>query len=171
MADGPIDVLKSRITSGFARSNRYKVLFPFVGAEKIELLCDSVTWPGRQIFTNERLVDMKAHKVAYAFGQEDVSMSFLLTNDWDTWNFIYSWHNRVIGNIESNREYVVNFKNTYTEDIEIYHLDHIDTTRKKVRLKNAFPTTLNALELGNGNENEVIRVSADFSYDNWEIIS
>ena len=165
-----IDTLKSQITSGLARSNQFRVLF-HTGADRFSVLCDSVTWPGRQIFTNERLVDMKTQKVAYAFGQEDVAMSFLLTNDWETWNFIYDWHNRVIGGIEDTREYVVNFKNTYTEDIEIHHLDNADAIKKKVKLKNAFPTTLSALELGNGNENEVIRVSTEFSYDNWEIVS
>jgi len=164
------DVLKATIQSGLARSNQYRVFF-HTNSGVMMILCDSVTWPGRQIFTNERLVDMKTQKVAYAFGQEDVAMSFLLTNDWETWDFIYNWHNRVIGGIEDTREYVVNFKNTYTEDIEIQHLDNAGAIKKKVKLKNAFPTTLNALELGNGNENEVIRVSADFSYDNWEIIS
>jgi hypothetical protein len=165
-----IDTLKSQITSGLARSNQFRVLF-HTEADRFSVLCDSVTWPGRQIFTNERLVDMKTQKVAYAFGQEDVAMSFLLTNDWETWDFIYDWHNRVIGNIEGTREYTVNFKNTYTEDIEIEHLDNAGSIKKKVKLKNAFPTTLSALELGNGNENEVIRVSTEFSYDNWEIIS
>jgi hypothetical protein len=113
---------------------------------------------------------MKTQKVAYAFGQEDLPISFLLTNDWRTWDFIYDWHNRVIGGIEDTREYFVNFKNTYTEDIEIQHLGNAGEIKKKVKLKNAFPTTLNALELGNGNENEVIRVTTEFSYDNWEIM-
>lgn len=166
----PIDTLKSTITSGLARSNQYNVLF-HTNAGEMRILCDSVTWPGRQIFTNERLVDMKAQKVAYAFGQEDIAMTFLLTNDWSAWNFIYDWHNRIIGGIEDTREYFVSFKNTYTEDIEIHHLDNSGEIKKKVKLKNAYPTTLNAIELGNGNENEVIRVSTEFSYDNWEIIS
>jgi len=165
-----IDTLKSTISSGLARSNRYRVLF-HTNVEPLSILCDSATWPGRQIFTQERLVDMKAQKVAYAFGQEDASISFLLTNDWSTWNFIYEWHQRVIGNIEGTRNFTVNFKNTYTEDIEIQHLDQRNEIKRSVKLKNAYPTTLNALELGNGNENEVIRVTAEFSYDNWEIVS
>jgi hypothetical protein len=165
-----IDTLKSSISSGLARSNRYRVLF-HTNVEPLSILCDSATWPGRQIFTQERLVDMKAQKVAYAFGQEDASISFLLTNDWSTWNFIYEWHQRVIGNIEGTRNFTVNFKNTYTEDIEIQHLDQRNEIKRSVKLKNAYPTTLNALELGNGNENEVIRVTAEFSYDNWEIVS
>jgi hypothetical protein len=114
---------------------------------------------------------MKAQKVAYAFGQEDATISFLLTNDWTTWNFIYDWHERVIGNIENTRNFTVNFKNTYTDDIEIEHLDQQNNIKRAVILKNAYPTTLNAIELGNGNENEVIRVTTEFSYDNWEIVS
>lgn len=165
-----IDTLKSTISTGLARSNRYLVLF-HSDNEPLSVLCDSVTWPGRQIFTNERVVNMKTQKVAYAFGQEDAAISFLLTNDWSTWNFIYDWHERIINGLGSTQAYSVNYKNTYTEDIEIQHLDQNNDIKKSIRLKNAFPTTLSALELGNGNENEVIRVTTEFSYDNWEIVS
>jgi len=113
---------------------------------------------------------MKMQKVAYAFDQEDLPISFLLTNDWSTWDFIYEWHERIINNLGDTRNFTVNFKNTYTEDIEIHHLDNANNIKKKLRLKNAFPTTLSALELGNANENEVIRVTTEFSYDNWEIV-
>ena len=166
----PIDTLKSTIKSGLARSNQYRVFFHTRMGEMM-ILCDSVTWPGRQIFTNERYVDMKAQKIAYAFGSEDVSMSFLLTNDWSAWDFIYNWNQRTVSGIGDTKDFFVNFKNTYTEDVEIEHLDNAGEIKKKIKLKNAFPTTLSSIELGNGNENEVIRVSAEFSYDNWEIIS
>jgi len=69
-----IDTLKSNISSGLARSNRYRVLF-HTNNEILDVLCDSVGWPGRQIFTSERLTDTKTRKVAYGFGQEDLPVS------------------------------------------------------------------------------------------------
>lgn len=165
-----IDKLKSNISSGLARSNRYKVVF-HTDSEVLNVFCDSVGMPGRQIFTNERETSMKTEKIAYAFGSEDVPISFILTNDFRAWNFIYDWHSRIIGNIGGTHNFTVEYKNMYTEDIEIHHLGTDGESKKKILLKNAFPTTLSSIELGNGNDNEVIRVSTEFSYDNWTDIS
>lgn len=157
--------------SGFARSNRYRVFFPDDNGD-LSILCDSVGWPGRQIFTSERYTDMKARKVAYAFGQEDVDISFVLGNDWYAWDYLYEWQQRVIGNIGGDRNFFVNYKSDYARnDIRIQHLDTENRVQKEVVLKQVYPTTLNEFELGNGNENEVVRITASFSYDNWEIVS
>ena len=162
-----IDQLKSSVTTGFARSNRYRVLF-HTDSETLDVLCDSVGWPGRQIFTQDRTTNMKVHKVAYAFGHEDVPISFILTNDFRVWDFINEWHKTIIGNVDRLNSYRVNFKSEYARDIEIHHLNSLGYINKRIKLMNAFPTTLSSVELGNGNENEIIRVSTEFSYDNWK---
>jgi len=172
-----IDELKAQMTKGFgpARSNQYMVMFPRTTsgdeAESISVLCDSVSLPGRQILTSERFTDMKARKVAYGFAAEDVEISFILMNDWFTWNYLNSWHRSVIGNLNTLGGYTVGFKDEYSGDVQIEHLNNNSEGQvqinKRILLENAYPTTLNAIELGNGNENEIIRVSASFSYDNW----
>jgi hypothetical protein len=155
--------------AGFARANRYQVEFPDAG-EDLTVICDSITLPGRQIFTEEVLTNMKARKVAYTFGQEDVSVSFVLGNDWYAWDYLYEWQQQVVGNIGADRGFFINYKEDYARNnVIIRHLDTQDKVRKAVKLKNVYPTSLNAIELGNSNENEVIRVSAELTYDNWEI--
>jgi hypothetical protein len=166
-----IDELKAAAVSGFARSNRYRVFFPD-GDGELNVLCDSIVWPGRQIFTNERFVDMKATKVAYAFGQEDIEISFLMRNDWYTWDYLNDWMGRVIGNIGGLEGYTVNYKSDYARNnIRIQHLSTENDVTKEVVLKNVYPTSLNTIELSNESENEIVRVSSEFSYDNWEIVS
>lgn len=156
-------------TKGFARANRYEVEFPDAN-ETLTVICDSVSWPGRQIFTEEVFTNMKARKVAYTFGQEDLEVSFILGNDWYAWDYLNEWQGRVIGNIGGDRRFVINYKEDYARNnIIIRHLDTENKVRKSVKLKNVYPITLNSIELGNSNENEVIRVSAAFAYDNWEI--
>lgn len=172
-----VDDLKAELVRGFgpARSNRYRLLLPALDyeatPETMNILCDSVNMPGRQILTNERFTDMKARKVAYGFASEDIEVSFILTNDWAPWNYLYNWHQRVIGNVTELNNFQVNFKDEYTRDIEIEHLNYsnqnVSQVAKKVVLLNAYPTTVNAIELSNSSENEIIRVSASFSYDNW----
>ena len=172
-----LDDLKAQMSKRFgpARPNRYRVFFPSVefatAAEDMSIMCDSVNMPGRQILTNERYTDMKARKVPYGFASEDVSISFILMNDWSAWTYLNDWHRQVIGNINQLGGYTVNFKDDYAKDIEIEHLNYnnqgASQIAKRILLKNAFPSTLNTVELSNSSESEIIRVSASFSYDNW----
>jgi len=102
-----------------------------------------------------------------------VNLSFILTNDWETWDFLEQWQGSSIQNIESLNGYIVNLKRDYVRDVVIRHLDsskESNQTVKSIRLINAFPTALNSMELGNANENEVMRCSATLAYDNWEIL-
>ena len=175
-----IDDLKAELANGFgaARSNRYRLLLPAfqyeTRPETMNILCDSVSIPGRQILTSERTTDMKVRPVAYGFAQEDVEASFILTNDWSAWNYLYEWQKKVIGRIDALNNYQVNFKDDYARDIEIEHLNYsnqFSQIAKKIVLLNAYPTTLNAIELSNSSENEIIRVSVSFSYDNWRKVA
>ena len=163
------DKLLATFREGFAKANRYQVMFTGdVNPESLNVMCDSVTWPGRQISTNEVYTDMKASKRAYSFIPDDVTVSFILSNDWYAWNYLNDWHSMVIGNVEGDRDFAVNFKEDYQRQILIRHLDEQDNVRRQVLLKGAFPTTLGSIELGNQNENTVMRVTATFSYENWE---
>ena len=83
-----IDGLKAFVNSknGFARTNAWQVVLPQltgfdIATEELNVLCKDVNLPGRQIATNERVVGMKPTKQAYAFLQDDVSMTFHLLND------------------------------------------------------------------------------------------
>ena len=170
-----IDDFKAAFTEGLARTNRYRVTLPDVtfgtNTDALSLLCDSVTMPGRQIFTFERFTHMKAQKSAYTFGQEDIEISFVLGNDWRAWDYLYDWQALTIGNIGGLRNYTVNYKTNYARNgVIIEHLDTQGRTRKAIQLFNAFPTTLNSVELSNATDNEVIRVTASLAYDNWDVV-
>ena len=164
-----VDDFKATFRSGFARSNRYRVFFPDDDGT-LSVMCDTIQWPGRSILTQERFVDFRANKIPYGFAKEDLSISFILDNDWTPWNYIYEWHETIVTNIEDIAGYRVNLKEQYARsDIRLQHLGVSDEVKKEVVFKNIYPISLEALDLGNGNENEVIRVSASFTYDNFEI--
>ena len=171
-----IDDFKAAFSSGFAQANRYKVFFPTAGligrgrsnSYTLSIMCDKASLPGRQLSTEERFTNMKAQKMPYAFAHEDLSISFLIDNDWTAWDYLNTWQSRIIYNISGLNSYTVNYQNEYARDIEVHHLDTQNYPTKRILFKSAFPTTLNAVELGNSNGNEVIRVDAEFSYHNWE---
>lgn len=165
-----VDQLLSQLKSsgGVAKANRYRISFDNIDGNKINVMCDSVTWPGRQIVTNDYMTTMKAIKRPYAFMNEDVTVSFLLTNDWYTWNFLKVWQSSVINNIDqATGAYTVNLKNKYVKQVVIDHLNDQNKVMKSVTLIDAYPTSLNGMELSNASENTVLRCTAAFSYENW----
>lgn len=158
-----------RATAGAARANRYRVSFDRGQGDRLDILCDSVTWPGRQIMTTEYYTDMKAIKKPYAFANEDINISFILTNNWYAWEYLKSWQSSTINQIDTvTNALTVNLRQDYVRQVIIEHLDEQDRPRKIVQLINAYPTTLASMELGNANENTIIRCTATLSYDNWK---
>jgi len=165
-----VDQLLSQfnLSGGVAKANRYSITFDGNDGNKINVMCDSVSWPGRQIVTNDYMTTMKAVKRPYAFMNEDVNISFLLTNDWYTWNFLKTWQSSVINNIDqATGAYTINLKSKYVKQVVINHLNEQDQVTKSVKLTDAYPTSLNGMELSNASENTVMRCTAAFSYENW----
>src|SRR5210317_506175 len=106
-----IDKLKSLVSKkgGLAKANRFNVMFTPPTASllngnlqgiissaisgnfsaknlvndprDISLLCDSVTIPGKQISTLDVQTVKQLVKIPYGYLTDDVSLSFLLTND------------------------------------------------------------------------------------------
>lgn len=168
-----VDDLIANIGVGVAKANRYRVYIPDPGGEsrRLNILCDSVTLPGRQIVTSDRFTSMKSIKMPYAYGNDDVNISFIAPNDYDPLLVMYAWQTQVVDGMGDGAEgdQLINFKDTYVRDIEIHAEDLNERMLWGVKLKNAFPVTLNSIEYGNANE-DVVRVTATFAYDDWDRI-
>ena len=166
-----VDNLRAIISqsNGVAKGNRYRVSLLGGESNKLNILCDSINFPGRQVTTQDYLTDMKTKKMPYAFENDEVTIVFLLGNDWYAWNYLKAWQNNIINKIDSvSGAYTVNFKSQYSRQVVIDHLDDNNAVKKTITLLNVFPTSLNSIELSNASENTMLRCTATFSYDNWE---
>ena len=162
-----INDLKSTMTAGFARPNRYAVFF-HKDTSTLSWMVDNVSLPGRQLSSSDRYTDMRVSKIAYAFINEDITMTFLLSNNFESWNFLKEWQDDVITNMGELGGYKVRFKRDYSKDFIIKALDMNDKTTKEIKVLGAYPTSLQSIELSNSSENEVIRCTATFSYETWQ---
>ena len=194
-----VEQLKSIISrkGGIAQANMWKVFLPALpgvqSARDLNVLCKDVILPGRQILTQERTIGMRPKKVAYAYGEEDVPMTFLLLNDYGIKDYFEAWQAMTI-DFETQG---IKYKDDYCRDIVITQLAkrkkngidinfNIDLSADslaemfdlsvttdieiyKCRLKRAFPTTMNALQLNN-EQNGLLELNVQMSYDNWESI-
>lgn len=166
----PVSDLASQISQrgGLARSNMFAVTFtgpasinpnPYL----VNALCESVTLPGRAISTIEHGTIRQATKRPYTFINDDVTLTFLVTNDFYMKNIFDKWMKHVV----DDEKGVVYYKNQYVSDMTITVLDLRSKFIYKCTLQNAYPITMNAVELSNANENGLIRLSVTLTYDNY----
>jgi hypothetical protein len=131
------------------------------------MFCESVTLPGRQIATNDFYTDMKGYKKPYAYINDEVTMTFYLTNDYYMHKYIKSWMDVIMP--KDGDSYQVGYKSDYARDIVIQQLGNSNfVPAAGIVLKNAYPLSLSTINLSNASENEIVRITVTFAYDDWE---
>ena len=175
-----IDSFKSKLGRGLAKSNLYTIEIPTVGidnritSETLNFMSKSVQLPGRQVMSVDKNIGMFTEKVAYGFAVQDVSLSFHVTNDYTTKLFFEAWQRRCIDTTSIGLP-EIGFKKDYVRDVTIRQLapNRANLSQYEVvyscRLRDAFPTTLNAVELNN-EQNGTVEVSVQLSYTDWSEI-
>lgn len=185
-----IDTLKSTIgkRGGIARSNKFNVIFTpptqsllnlnpsaIIGAlaggasakslisdpRDISLLCQGASIPGQQISTFDYMAEKQIVPIPYAVIQEDVSLKFLVTEDMYIRRMMDDWLSSII-NLET---YQAGYKKDFACDVVIQQLSMENKPIYGVKLINAFPTTINSIELDQMQETAPMELNVTLSYD------
>jgi hypothetical protein len=132
----------------------------------IAFLCESCTIPGRSIATTEYAnTSGKAVKKPYAYINEEVTFTFLLTGDYFIKHFLDEWMNQIF-DYNTQR---LSYKKDYVRDVEIMQLSKngVNAPIYTVKLMGAYPIAVNAIELTNTGENTIQRVTVTLAYDDF----
>jgi len=176
-----VDDFKSLVTSkgGLARSNLFVVelpgISPYATMSELNLLCKDVVLPGRQITTRERTIGLTTRKMAYGYLVDDVSMTFHVMNDYGVKEYFEAWQNKAV----DQNTYEVGYKSDYAQSVKISQIKKgsgigVATTNQLATdevvyscvLEEAFPTTLNAIQLNNELDG-ILELNVQLSYTNW----
>ena len=137
---------------------------PFINDPRdVSILCDSVTLPGRQISTSDVQTNLLSVKTPYTYINDDVTMSFHITNDHFMKKFFENWFNRMF----DRKKMTMKYRSQFTTDVIIQQLDQRDVPVYTVTLKNAFPTSITSYELTNSGENQTQKQTITLSYEDW----
>jgi len=153
----PETIISSAISGNFSARNLIN------DPRDINVLCSSISIPGRQISTLDYQAEKQTIKIPYGELHDDVTCTFLLTTDYYMKTVFDSW----VGSIVDMDQYTVAYKRDITTDVIIQQLDEQNTPIYGVRLEGAFPTTIADIELSNDSENVVQSLSVSFSYDKY----
>jgi hypothetical protein len=183
-----IDEFKSTISKrdGVARSNRFAVYMniPIISVSltnmvtnllkgnsamsgsvnnprDISVLCETTGIPGIDFGVMETQYGIKRRKLPNSFDQQDITFTFMMTNDYFSRNFLDTWCNSVVNKLDAT----FNYKSDYASDIVIQQLDTKNFPIGGVKLYNAYPVSVQEIQLSNMNENDITKITATFTYD------
>jgi len=150
-------IISSAISGNFSAKNLIN------DPRDISMLCDSVSIPGKQISTIDYQAQKQSIKIPYGTLHDDVSLTFLLTNDY----YMKSMFDQWINNIVNTDTYGVSYKKDIVTDVIIQQLDEQNTPIYGVKLEGAFPTTMNEIVLSNDSTDTIQKLNVSFSYDRY----
>ena len=132
------------------------------------LLCNTCSIPGRRILTTDSTHNHNLSKKPYSIMTDEVTMTFILTNDYYIKKYFDLWQNMIIDS--SHEHYKTFYKRDYITDV---YIEQQTTNNRKsyvVKLENAYPIQVSSVELGNASEG-VMEISITWEYDNWRAIN
>ena len=172
---------------GYAIPNRFEVIItpppkmgastltnPFHGSERssdaraVSLRCESISMPGRNLntLTDSNIYGPTREIVDGVTYAEDITMTFQASSGLNERVFFEEWQKQAFDENSWN----VGYYNDYVSEVQIYLLDRKDQRRYGLRLLEAFPKTIEATELNQGSNNELIKTSVNFSFRYWETL-
>ena len=133
------------------------------------ILCTSCSIPGKRISTTEATHNHNLSKKPYSAATDEVSMTFMLTNDYYIKKYFDMWQEMIVDT--SGEHYKTFYKNEYCSDVTIQQLSASNDVVPgyTVKLENAYPIQVGAVELSSGSEG-LMEVSITWEYDNFRSV-
>lgn len=165
-----VNEFKSKISErgGLLDTSKFRIRLPQVpgmtiGERDLNLFCISVDMPGRQITTQPRRIGIKEEKIADGFATDDCNVSFYMPADGVIKNYFEKWAAFAV----PNEIGIVNYKVAYAKTVIIEHLTKLGTVSHSVKLLEAFPTSLQSIELSNETTNQLSRYAVQLSFTDF----
>tara|TARA_E500000178_G_scaffold275528_1_gene274351 strand:+ start:354 stop:1148 length:795 start_codon:yes stop_codon:yes gene_type:complete len=134
----------------------------------LALICESCTIPGKQINTTEYSDYRQTIKLPNGYINNDVDFTFNLTNDYFIKHLFDKWINLVI----PQKTYRLSYRTEYATDVIIQQLMSSQgrlTPVYGVRLKNAFPITMNDISLSHTETDSVAKLTVSMTYEDYVV--
>ena len=120
-----VDQFKALVAQrgGIARSNLFQVDLPqlpgtTIPSKDLNLLCKDVILPGRQVATVDYQMGTKVEKIAYGNVTDDVTMTFLVLNDYAVKQYFDAWQQLAY----NPNSFEIGYKSEYAKQVQIHQM-------------------------------------------------
>ena len=158
---------------GLSKPNRFEIMFPpplaminkIVDIKPVLLYCESTSLPPQNIGVKTQRIYGPGYPrpVSTDYGGDGITMTFLLDQPMDIRAFFDLW----LSSIVDPNQFFVNYQSNYVVPITINQLNMQDQVVYSAILEDAFPRSVSLLELNQGNQNSVHKLSVTFVYRRW----
>lgn len=132
-------------------------------AGSINIKCHSVTLPQRTLQTFETKMNSASFRIPYACTYDPITIAFYADGSMDTREYFEIWQASVM-NFGNN---TMNFYNEYISDFLIYVQDQEGNDRYGIKIFEAYPIAVSAVDLNYGSDNAPLIVMVTLSYKSW----
>lgn len=188
MAMFSLEEFKTQVlTAGLARTNRFEVFIPppaglttfreigtpdgldyeqiVPGTRMLSLMCEQASLPLLNINTKSYRVYgvPEPRPVTSEYGGEGIPLTFHIDREMKVKKFFDQWMQTIVDPITFN----VSYKENYSVNIDIWQLDEMDNPQYHIQLIDAFPRSMNLLELNHSSQSQTHRLTVLFAYRKW----
>lgn len=173
---GTIDDFRASFRTDFARPARFDVFIPvpiklaqqfgFV-ARNLLFRCEQSELPGRSFGTLDRKTYGPPEKQPYLTNYSEVTCSFIVSDDMSEKLFFDSW----LELIQPKETFNFAYKTEYAVGMQINQYSVDNQLSYSVLLREAFPISINQLDLDWSNENSHHKLMVVFAYYTWDSLS
>jgi len=169
-----LNEIRARIAQhgGFAKLNKYRVILPpmlglngVADMQTLDILCRSVTLPGKAITSIARKTNMKEFQIGSGYTVDTVNVRFTETSDYFISRYLDAWQSLIV----NSSTYEVAYRSEYARDVVIIALDDAGRPIYVVTLLNAFPKSKILVDMSDFSANTLTEVGAIFEYEDFYI--
>ena len=155
--------------SGFQRSNRFRVdIIPPTGLATVPLFATNVQIPSQIINYYQDTVSPSGAYVDVPVKREfdeRFIIDFIIDKNWNARRFFDDWMNLMFKSKSgTNSSYQVNYRNSIVGTIDIFALDTNNKTNRRIRLVDAWPSTIVPTQMMNDAPNDYLTLTVDINY-------
>ena len=155
----------------FSYANKYEteISFPAVisNIEKrnLSIRCDNITMPGRNLRTvMNGNVYGPPHEIVQGTTFGEISASFYLSSDMRELKSFHDWQDSMV----DPSTYDLNYYKETVGVVKIFSLDKSEKRTFGIELVEAFPKTINPIQVGHASNNTINKVEVSFQYRYWK---
>lgn len=171
-----LDRFRSRVfKDSLARTNRFEVLINMppgltgstrTAGELVSLYCEQASLPSQSITAKAFKTFGPSHQrpISTEYGGEGIALSFHVDRDMKVRKFFENWMNIIV----DPNSFTVNYQRDYITTIAIRQLDEQENVTHEIELLEAFPRSMNIMELNNASTNQTHRLNIIFAFRYWK---
>lgn len=169
---GTINNFLSSFKGDLARPSRFDVeigvplkLVSYLNtAQRLTLRCENAELPSRTLATTDRKIYGPTEKHPYLTTYNESTFTFIVSDDMLEKKLFDAWMDL----INPRSTFDIAYKKDYTTNITVNQYDLQNKKTYSVSLNEAFPLSVNQLDLDWGNETAYHKLSVVFCYYTWE---